>query len=525
MRVAVRVDAGPLIGGGHAMRCLTLADALAKRGTHVTFVTASISDALERRIAACGHELVRIPASPELQREGEDWHDHRLSAEAQAADAEATAAAAGTADWLIVDHYLLDLHWHSTARIFAGRILVIDDLANRQYDCDLLLDQTHDRTEADYRPLVPQHARVLAGAIYALLRPEFARERPAALLRRRDARPVRRILVSLGTTDPDGITARIVKHVVVAAPDCAIDVVLAADAASLDRIRELADSGSGVKLHVGTHRMAELMRDADLAVGAAGTTSWERCCLGLPAIVMMLAGNQRMIASGLAEAGAHILVDRESGISDALTNLLSESDLRQRMSAAASAITDGLGTSRVASALVGEQVAACSDAIDIRPASDKDCEMLWVWRNDPATRRASRTREAVAWTQHERWFASVKSDPGRHLLIAESHGSPVAMVRFDQLESDSSSYEVSIAVRPDSRGCRLGGVVLSIACAEFAAMLGATRITAGVHEGNEASRRLFESCDFSLAAPADAQGFVAYVLNTIAGTLGGRKCG
>lgn len=353
MRVAVRVDAGPVIGGGHAMRCLALADALADGGSEATFVTATMPEALAERIASSGHRVARIPDSSELERDGGNWHETPLGAEALAADEEATRATMGHADWLIVDHYLLDARWHSAARTFAERILVIDDLANRQYDCDLLLDQTHGRAATDYRPLVPRHTRIIAGAIYALLRPEFARERAAALQRRRDAEPVRRILVSLGTTDPDGITASVVARVLATAPGCAVDVVLAPGAASLAHLRDVADREPEVTVHAGTNRMAELMRDADLAIGAAGATSWERCCLGLPAIVVVLANNQKKIADGLAEAGAQMLADRNGGLDDALSKLMSDSDLRRRMSAAASAIADGSGARRVARMLRG----------------------------------------------------------------------------------------------------------------------------------------------------------------------------
>lgn len=525
MRLAFRVDAGPLIGGGHAMRCLTLADALAERGAEATFVTSAMPETLAQRISRSGHRLVRIPALPEMRREGDDWHKLPLSAEAIAADVEATGAAIGKAEWLIVDHYLLNARWHSAARTFADRILVIDDLANRAYDCDLLLDQTHGRAAADYRPFVSEQAKVLTGATYALLRPEFGRERPDALLRRREPGPVQRMLVSLGTTDPDGITAKIVDRLLAAAPGCALDVVLAPGAGSLDRVREVANRESNVTLHVGTDRMAELMRDADLAIGAAGTTSWERCCLGLPAIVVVLAENQRTVAEGLAEEGAHIAIDRNGELGTVLTQLLSDTELRHRMSAAAFAVTDGLGASRAIRAIMAEEATAPRAAITLRQAASEDSEMLWLWRNDPVTRRASRTTEAISWTVHERWLASVTSSPDRHLLIAEADGLLIGTVKFDRRQTEPGTYEISINVRPDSRGSGVGRAVLSTACAEFAATQGAGRIVAGVHERNEASRRLFEGCGFSLAAPADAQGFVSYVLDTNLAMLGCRNCG
>jgi UDP-2,4-diacetamido-2,4,6-trideoxy-beta-L-altropyranose hydrolase len=348
-RIAFRCDASDQIGGGHVMRCLTLANALSDAGAKVIFVAAETPDVLASRIEDAGHQLVRIAAAPELERPGGKWEEPPLSEDAQLADAGATGAIVGQADWIVVDHYLLDSSWHSAARKFAERILVIDDLANRSYDCDILLDQTLGRAPEDYRDLTPSYAKILAGPTYALLRPEFARERPAALERRKSAGPAHRILVSMGTMDPEGITARIVREVLAVAPECAIDVVLGPQAASLTYVRDIAASHPNVALHVNTNRMAELMRDADLAIGAAGTTSWERCCLGLPSIALVLAENQSLIADSLAGAGAHIAVTVGSAqsLTERARSLLASSENRTRMAESAAGVTDGLGLKRV----------------------------------------------------------------------------------------------------------------------------------------------------------------------------------
>jgi UDP-2,4-diacetamido-2,4,6-trideoxy-beta-L-altropyranose hydrolase len=228
---------------------------------------------------------------------------------------------------------------------------VIDDLANRPYDCDILLDQTFGRSADDYRERIPAGAKILAGATYALLRPEFARERPAALERREEGGPVRRILVSMGTTDPGGITARIVEQLLAAAPQCAIDVVLGPQAASLDQVRKLAAEHPAISIHVDSERMAELMRNADLAIGAAGSTSWERCCLGLPAIVFVMADNQRVGATALNKAGVAVAVADVGELVENLNRILASPELRIRMSEKAMQVTDGLGTQRVCDAM------------------------------------------------------------------------------------------------------------------------------------------------------------------------------
>lgn len=352
MRVGVRVDAGGLIGGGHAMRCLTLANELARDGAEIVFATCAMPDAFAKRIQACGHELTHLPAIGLPNRTGPDWHDPPLGDEAQIAGARATGAVLGSVDWLVVDHYLLDAHWHSAARRYARHILVVDDLANRSYDCNLLVDETGDRTTEAYRGLVPGSATVLAGAHYALLRPEFARERVASLARRGEVQSVPRILVSLGTTDPEGVTATALEALLSIAGDCPIDVVLGSGAETLNQVERIAACHGQVVVHVDIDRMAELMRDADLAIGAAGTTSWERCCLGLPSVALVLAENQRGNAEALARSGAAIVIDSVDAIGSAVATVLGDEQRRRRMSAAAFGLTDGEGTGRVVRAML-----------------------------------------------------------------------------------------------------------------------------------------------------------------------------
>jgi len=507
VQVAIRCDAAAEIGGGHAMRCLTLANALSEAGATVTFVAAAMPEAIAERIRLAGHALRRIPASAELRREGEKWEEPPLGAEAQLADARATAEAIGEADWLVVDHYLLDPRWHSAARGFADRILVIDDLANRPYDCDILLDQTFGRSPDDYRELTPESAKILAGAIYALLRPEFARERPAALERRQEGGPVRRILVSMGTTDPGGLTGRIVGQILSAAPQCAIDVVLGSQATSLDEVRALATRHPAVSVHVDSDRMAELMRDADFAIGAAGSTSWERCCLALPAIVLPVADNQRLGAENLERAGAVLLADSPADVATLLKGL--EDRLRISMIAAAAAITDGNGTQMVVDAVSGGKLFG-QDQLELRGAVSDDSRTVWLWRNDFTTRRFSQTSDPIGWRDHVRWWQSTLKSADRHLLIAELAGTAVAMVRFDL--SDEGGFEVSINLAPSARGSGLGGRILAKACNKFRAVHDGARLLATVHPENPPSRAIFQKLGFVRSGALLNSGFERYEL-------------
>jgi UDP-2,4-diacetamido-2,4,6-trideoxy-beta-L-altropyranose hydrolase len=320
------------------MRCLALAHELARRGNDVTFLfgpgTAETIGALDRS----GFAAVTVSGTlgGTLEALHRLYHDGL--------------------DLLIVDSYAIAAPQHQMFRTCAHTILVIDDLANRSHDCDLLLDQTLGRETSSYETLVPSTCRVLAGSNYALLRPEFAVARRRAFARRVESGEVQRILVSLGMTDISGITGKVVRALVAAEPNWALDVVLNSRAQSRAEVVALAASSRNVRLHTDPEAMAGLMLAADLAVGAAGSTSWERCCLGLPTVTVVLAENQNLIAENLARRGAILNVNStgpiEEGVSAAVAQLASDNKLRRAMSKAAFGVTDGLGTKRVAEAIL-----------------------------------------------------------------------------------------------------------------------------------------------------------------------------
>ena len=338
------------------MRCLTLADELRRHGAEVVFVCAELTGPLADRIIAAGHGLERIDPASAAPPPGISWDSAVMGAAAQRLDAQRTLAVLGgrQPNWVIVDHYRLDREWDAATRSGAARVAVIDDLANRPHDCDLLHDQTVGRDAAEYRPLVPEAAELLVGSHYALLRPEFEQARPQALERRGKGGPVRRILVSLGLTDVGGMTPDALEQTLAGAPDVAIDVVLGSAAPSLHKVKDLVAEHPRVALHVDSTQMASLMLSADLAIGAAGTSSWERCCLGLPTVTLVLAPNQGAIAEKLADAGAVHRPDAPGadGVGDAVRRLLTDEAYRSAIADNALRVCDGGGTRRVAERLL-----------------------------------------------------------------------------------------------------------------------------------------------------------------------------
>lgn len=356
--IAFRVDASIEMGSGHVMRCLTLADALKTEQRECLFLTRPHPGNLSDNIEARGHRVILLTMPEQFVEEIEDDVDHAAwlgASQTQDAQETLTALKGIHPDWLIVDHYAIDQRWHKLLCSQVNNIFVIDDLADRAYDCDLLLDQTYGRKGTDYRHLVNKKTQLLLGSQYALLRPEFAELRSKAIAKRKENKDIQRILVSMGGTDPHNCTAKILQGLVQVEwqSQPVIDVVLSSRAPYLNKIMEQAKQCTlDVVVSVDVNDMAERILAADLAVGAGGATSWERCCLGLPTIMIGVAKNQINITQQLALTGASLYIGTFKNnivhlISDALTTLNNNNTLLTDMAKKAAGITDGLGVHKV----------------------------------------------------------------------------------------------------------------------------------------------------------------------------------
>jgi len=323
-RILFVVDAGPTVGGGHVMRSLTLARALQAQGATYAFVG---PPALSELLDAFSPESARIAA--------EDL---------------AAAIAHEAFDAVVFDHYGLSEPDHRA--IAQGRpVLVIDDLADRPLGADIVLDAGPARRAEDYLGLVPEAVRLLLGPGFAAVRPEFAALREPALAWRGE--PVQRILIAMGLTDVGGITARVAELVRLRAQDAGLDIVLGAAAPSLPGLSKVARRDGRLMLHVDTPHMARLTAEADIGVGAPGSSTWERCVLGLPSVLVVLAENQRPAARAMAERGAALVVDIAdpdfgTGFDRALWRLLRDAELRRDLARKSAEICDGLGAGRTA---------------------------------------------------------------------------------------------------------------------------------------------------------------------------------
>ena len=498
MRIAVRTDASLQIGTGHLARCQSLADALARCGAQVRFVCRHLTEGAAERLRAAGHTVARVDGAGYPD---ELAHSARLGG-AQSEDATRTCAALAdfAPDWLVVDHYALDARWERALRTAAARIMVIDDLADRDHDCDLLLDQNlYADMDARYVRRVPAAVQRLLGPRYALLRPEFAAVRG----RCRDGE-VRRVLVFFGGVDAANQTGRVIALLPRALPSqVEVDVVIGAAHPHSASI-ESACAQSGYRCHVQTNRMAELMAEADLAIGAGGTAVWERCCVGLPALVWPVADNQQEQVSIAADAGlldAPLRVgDDDEALVRQIVALCDSPGLLRMMSSVGAAAVDGAGVARVCRAL------GCT-GVAMRVATARDGDDLFVWRNRDAVCRVSRNIDPIPRERHDVWLADTLARADRRLLVGERNGAPVGVVRFD-LAGDEA--KVSIYLAPGEHGAGAGGDLLAAAERWLALdrSAGVCKIRAEVAGDNAPSRHMFLSAGYR----PDAANFLKRIL-------------
>jgi len=474
-RVVFRADGNPAIGGGHIMRSLALASVFAENGWQVGFASRAESYKAMPPLGASGYDIFSLP-------------------EDSASEAAALAAHwPGGCDLLVVDHYERDESLEHACRPWAKRILVVDDLADRKHDADVLVDSGA-AAPAVYEKLVPATCRVLTGAKYAVLHPSFILAREAALSRR-DGRAVSRILVSLGQMDPDNATALALDAIEMSGFGGAVDVVLGQSAPHLSAIRRRAKHR--VNLHVNISNMPALMATSDLAIGAGGVSGFERCCVGLPSLLLQIAANQVNVIRTIATAGAGIDCGLAAGMQVEnlawhLGEILEDADRRQQMAVAGAALVDGRGAQRIVlDVLPRVQVKNRAD-VSLRMAELADEDWLYALQSNPVTRMFFVNPAIPTREEHAIWMKRTMANRDTVLCIIEEGSSPRGMLRLDRIKEASPDYTVSVAVDPAFHGAGIGAAALTL----VRRLLPTATFHAKVLGDNEKSKRLFEKSGY-----------------------------
>jgi len=509
MIIVFRTDSSYIIGAGHVMRCLTLAETFYHKGATVVFICRETDGNLNDLILERGFTVKHFPASSvehhsETPLARDDWK----------VDAEHTNAAimaiGGKVDWLVVDHYALGKNWECAVYESVDRIMVIDDLADREHECDLLLDQNlvpdmHIR----YSVKVPVACNRLLGPEYSLLQPIYTEIRASIQPR---GKKITNLFIFFGGADRANLAGRsIAAFLSLDRPDIHVDVVVSSNSQYVQAIEREVVQHKNIVLHKDLPTLAPLMAKADLAIGACGATSWERLCLGLPTLVVTLAENQRPVAEELNKRGlvywlGHQEEVDESSIRDSLARLVKQG-FDEVCSRRCLDTVEGNGTSKVCAAMTVND----ATSLNVRYAQLEDELVLLEWANDLTTRQNAFSQGQISMATHNVWFNDhLCNTDGCHFYIVETQdGVALGQVRF---ERHDQSWEVHFSVSPIFRGRGLGRRILEAALSKFRGIgVTCTVVFGQVKSGNRPSCRVFESMGFEILSGV-RDGVVMYQL-------------
>jgi UDP-2,4-diacetamido-2,4,6-trideoxy-beta-L-altropyranose hydrolase len=486
--VLIRADANVAIGTGHVMRSLALAQAWQDQGGRAIFVSAEISPAIRRRLAEEGFLSITIPAS----RGAFD-------------DAAATIQAARVheAAWIVIDGYAFGIEFQRAIQSAGFKILCIDDgCDSTAFAADIVLNPNLHADKIAYERTAPE-TRILRGTKFALLRREFA---GPATANREVPEKASRLLVTMGGSDPENLTLTAIQAA--CSPKCAgLEVIVVAGGSNphVSGLQCAIGKNANLRLHVDPRNMPELMAWADLAVAAAGSTTWELCALGVPSILTDAALNQVAVARELAQRGIASFIPRTefsaARLAESVRILAESAPARQLLSDRACQLLDGKGAARVVSAMR-------LPALRLRPARISDCRRIWEWASDAGVRTASFSPESIPWEKHSAWFREKIASPKSLILIAEtSEGEPLGQFRVDLQNADEGEVDVSIADKYRGRG--YGSWLIDCGARETFAQTSATKLYARIRAENEASRRAFEQAHFRRVPGAPVRGYTA----------------
>ncbi len=507
-----------VIGTGHVMRCLALADELTANGTNILFLCREHDGNLCHVIEQRGYQVVRLlkpRATALISREIDEVCDKWLGVSWQVDVQETLNAIANSSaipDWIIVDHYALDSRWEKAVRKSSPslNILAIDDLADRPHDCDVLLDQNIAKGfELRYRGLVSSSCLQLLGPKYALLQRSYVELHRSAKPRKGK---IRRILVYFGGVDEDDLTGRTLRAwKSLAIADVNLDVVLPSSGPHVRELRNAAGEVSNIFLHDALPSLAGLIASADLGIGAGGTTSWERLCLGLPTLVVTIAQNQVAVAHALHEKGLIRLIGSSEAITENAIARELEVAIRRggdsQWSEACLESVDGRGTARVYSAMTVEK----KTPLIARQATESDENLILDWANDPGTRRNAFNPEPISVDVHRDWFFYRLKNPDQsrlYIVQTERNGTPVGQVRF---EDSCAEWEIHYSLDRDFRGRGVGLSIVKVALAEWQkSLISPVKLFGRVKRENLASRKIFESLGFDIETDCNQSDVVRY---------------
>lgn len=483
MTLLFRTDASVAIGTGHAMRCLALAQAAQDGGERAVFAMSESTASIRTRLDSEACEVFPVTSPVGTLDDANQTID---------------LARLHGAEWIVIDGYQFEAEYQRAIKAAELKVLFLDDYGHaRHYSADVVLNHNVCADEARYANR-EAYTKLLLGPRYCLLRREFGRWRE---WKRRISPKVEQLLVMMGGSDQENITARVVEAIGMAGPavDSSLQVTLVVGGSNphYDSLKSTASkSPTKIKIERDALNIPELMAAADIAVSAAGSTCWELCLLALPALLLDVAPNQTELARELDRRGCAIHVGGHDApaqeIGSQIERLVCSSEVRQTLSQRSRELVDGNGARRVISALDGP--ASTEHELHLRRARPEDMQILWEWANDPEVRAASFSQEPIPWERHVQWFAE-KMDAARSLLfIAEDDaGTPYGQIRFDLQQEEAV---LNISLEKEKRGRGRGLQLIEKGIRELFASSNCARVHAFVKPDNKASVSAFLKAAF-----------------------------
>lgn len=493
MKVVFRVDASQYIGSGHVMRCLVLAQALRLDDYSVVFATRPQKGDLVSFIRQQGFTVLSL-MQPAVWQVPKTTADYSAWLQVnQHVDAKEFIGLFDSIDLIIVDHYGIDAAWHKVVKnAYDCKIVVIDDLV-RQHKADLIIDQTLLRNPCEYFALNPESI-ALTGTRYAILNADFATHHAAQKNTSYVLKDRPRLLLTMGGIDAPNATLQVLK---VLKRNCStrpdVTILLSHRAPHYLQVKAFADTESSWLTHVDfTNDMASLMCEHDIAIGAPGSTSWERACIGLPSIVVPLAENQQTICKQLNAVGASICVelsDISQSLMTAYESLLAN---YQSMRTVNLQLCDGLGGERIMKYI--NQL--FRNSLTLRLATKNDIKQVYEWQCHPETRRYAINKSVPSLAEHTAWMKNKLESKCDFFYIIKldiekgKDSVEVGVVRLDEVSD--KTYTISIYIIPKY----FGKGIARLALQKIDVMHPLATIHADVLKENKASQRLFSRAGY-----------------------------
>lgn len=493
MKVVFRTDASSVIGNGHLVRCLTLAKSLKKLNTECEFICRENKNDLFKEINKENFKLTLLPNLNNKTNKkkiiktnwlGLNWKDD--------ANQTINALKGYKIDWLIIDHYGIGREWEKKLRTYTQNIIVIDDLANRNHDCDILIDQNLIANFKNrYKNLLPNHCNTFLGPSFAILQNKY---KDLHLVAQPRKNITKNILIYFGGTDQIRLIEMTLSSFYrLNRDDINLDIVISSKNSEISKIQKLIKNNKNIRIKKNLKSLAPLMLKADLAIGACGTTTWERCCLGLPSIVITIAEHQKLIAKELQKRqlikwlGHHDSI-KASSIYKALLSLIDQS--QEKWSKECMLVTDGSGSEKIASIIALNS----KTKLFIRSATINDEDLLLHWANDNLVRSNGFNSKIITKKIHSDWFKFRLNNPGicKIYILETNEKAPIGQVRFEKIDN---RWYINYSLASFARGKKISSNLLDIAIKKFKKN-NKNQLIAEVKEDNLSSRKVFEKIGF-----------------------------